>query len=164
MFNKKIGFFSAIILLAGCGKESTHNQVEKHEASLYVVNVLDQAQYNDAHIKGSINIQLQELEEKVKDWNKDATVVFYCSNYMCTASGQAAKMLTALGFKDTRAFEGGMAEWYQLHKDDAEYALVGKAQDGYLTMVIKKPATEPAGVQIIDAKELKKLMKKANLL
>lgn len=134
-------------------------------ASLYVVNVLDADLYNDAHIKGSINITLQELEAKAKAWDHETPVVFYCSNYMCSGSGQAAKMLTALGFKDVRAYEGGTAEWYQLSKTDPSYIIEGPAQQRYLSIVMEKPShEEEAGVRIITAPELKKMMKDANIL
>lgn len=133
-------------------------------ASLYVVNVLEPRLHQDARIKGSINITLDKLEEAVKDWNKEAIVVFYCSNYMCKASGHAAKLLTTLGFKDVRAYEGGIAEWYQLAQSDQGYAYEGTAQEEYLKMPTENLAQEEEpGVRTITASELKNLLKGANL-
>lgn len=97
----------SLILLAGCG------QTEK-EQGLFVVNVLDADHFNDCHIKGSINITLDQLDDFAKDLDKEkAEVVFYCSNYMCTASGFAAKRLKDMGFAHVWAYEAGMADWYQ---------------------------------------------------
>ncbi len=139
-------------------------QAQAENAKVLVVNVLDKDDYVDAHIKGSIHVPFEELEKAAAQWNKEVPVILYCSNYMCTASGEGAKLLSKLGFKDVRAYEGGMAEWYQLSKKDPSFVLEGPAKAEYLEIVIEKPAGEKEEIQIIDAQELQKLLKDANLL
>src|SRR3989339_2165901 len=80
---------------------------------LRLVNVLDEALFKDAHIKGgagveSINVPFEKVKEVAQSWSRDIPVVFYCSNYMCMASGDSVKTLAEMGFKTVKAYEGGM--------------------------------------------------------
>lgn len=97
----------ASLLLPGCWQDNK-------KEGLFVVNVLDADHFNDCRIKGSINVTLDELDAFTKNLDKEkAEIVFYCSNYMCTASGFAAQKLRDMGFAHVWAYEAGMAEWYQ---------------------------------------------------
>ncbi len=123
-----------------------------------VINVLDKALYDDAHIKGSEQIDSHMVEKVAQNWDKESTIVVYCANYMCSASRDIAKRLTAMGFKNTKAYEGGTAEWYQLSQKDPSYVIVGPAQEKYLKVPVKAPAEHPTDVSVIDAAALKQLI------
>lgn len=147
-----------------CGSvtgSATGTQTAK--SSLHVINVLDKALYDDAHIKGSEQIDSDVVEKVAQNWDKNSTIVVYCANYMCSASRDIAKKLTAMGFKNTKAYEGGTAEWYQLSQKDPSYAIVGPAQEKYLKVPIKAPQEHPADVAIIEAEALKSLLQGAGL-
>lgn len=129
-----------------------------------VVNVLDDKLYADAHIKGSVHVDYDKIKDAAAAWDKNDTVVVYCANYQCKASGEAARQLQEMGFVNAKAYEGGMAEWYQLNKaGDASYAFEGPAQESYLATVVE-PAAPEAGVVVINAADLKELMTSAQLL
>lgn len=158
---------SSCVLLAGCwGKkqEEVASQAQPTETkkTVLVVNVLDKAMYDDAHIKGSINVTMDQLAAEAEKWAKDATIVLYCSNALCTASSDTAKMLAEKGFTDVAAYEGGMAEWFQLSKKNPEFVVEGPAQAEYLSLEVQKPAEEataPSAVKKINAEDLLKLIK-----
>ncbi len=97
---------SSLILLSGCWGE-------QKKSGLVVINVLDKEFYDDCHIKGSINIPLEDVQKQIGTIDKNAEVVFYCSNYQCTGSEYAALKLRKEGFGNVSVYEGGMAEWYQ---------------------------------------------------
>ncbi len=150
-----LGFISVALcfVLSSCWhgtKESTDTA-----GKLVVVNVLSPDDYRDVHIKGSISVPLENLEDSAKNWSKDARIVFYCANYMCTSSSYAAKKLTDLGFKDVFAYEGGVAEWKQ-----KGFPLEGPATKAYLENVGQKSEAQ-AGVKIIDAEALKNEIERA---
>lgn len=157
---------ASLVVLSSCfwdGDISEKSQ-GKPEAALYVVNVLSQELYDDAHIKGSIQLDLNDLDTVASQWNKQAPVVFYCSNYHCTASSHAARQFKKAGFEHVYAYEGGMAEWYQLGKQDASYVTEGPATESYLTQEIPAPEHEKADIEIIAAADLKAKMHYAGLL
>lgn len=152
---------TSMMLLPGCFWKSESTKANK--SMLYVVNVLSKDLYDDAHIKGSIHVDLDDLDTQAEQWNKDATVVVYCSNYQCTASSYAAKNLKKAGFKHVFAYEGGMAEWYHLSQHDANYQVEGPAVEDYLKGE-SEPLQEHEGtVDTITASALNQLMQKATV-
>lgn len=140
-----------LAFLPGCFSEKS---AESLKTGLFVVNVLDKKHYDDCHIAGSIQVSVDQLESFAKSLDKEQSeVVFYCSNYMCTTSGYAAKKFMDLGFKHVAAYEGGTAEWYQ-----RGLPTEGPAQESYLKMKINKPAQEDEAIPLIEAEMLAEKM------
>jgi rhodanese-related sulfurtransferase len=138
----KTFILSSLLFIAGCSCKKSK------KAGLLVVNVLDKELYDDCHIKGSINVPFDEIENYAKNLDKNTEVVLYCSNYRCTASGFAAKSLTKLGFKNVWAYEAGMAEWYQ-----NKLPVEGACKESYLQ--IKVPEYKNEEIRVITTQELK---------
>jgi rhodanese-related sulfurtransferase len=172
--NALMVFVVAVVVAAGAFvwyKRSEKSSAPVANAKLRIVNVLEKELFDDAHIKGSatvasVNIPFVDPEKfaaVVKDWDKTVPVVTYCTNYFCTASGDAAQKLMDLGFTAVYAYEAGMADWYQLSKSDANYAVEGPAQNKYWSMVIAKPEKDHGNIHEITAQELQKMIKEATL-
>lgn len=125
-----------------------------HAASgekLMVINVLDRNQYDDCHIKKSVNVEFDQLSSLAQKLDKETELVFYCSNYMCAGSGKAAKLFKQQGFTKVWAYEAGMAEWYKLG-----LPVEGNCKAAYLQM--KNDPLEPqedSEFDIITTDELK---------
>lgn len=146
-----------LLLLSGCFWKSANKNTEK---KMYLVNVLDADFFEDCHIPGSLNISMMDIKNVAQEWPKDATIVFYCSNYSCQASPQCCKMLTKMGFTNTLDYEAGIAGWYQAHLQDPEgYPIIGACKQPYLTME-NRPFDDqaPEGVKIITTEELRSLL------
>lgn len=126
--------------------------------SLYVINVLDKREYDDCHIKGSINVPFENMQDFAKGLNKQTELIIYCSNYWCTASGEAVKMLLDMGFASVWAYEAGMAEWYQ-----QKLPVTGACKEEYLTKIVAKPHQQDI-IPVISTLQLKEKMEKAGLL
>jgi len=139
-----LGFL--VVVLSSCWKGSV-----QRKKGVIVINVLDKEYFDDCHIKGSIHIPFVQVKEEVpKIADKDATLIFYCSNYMCSASGEAAKQMRKLGYKNSYAYEGGVAEWYQR----GDCPCMGPCKMGYLKG--KVPAPEKKEEYVISLDDLKK--------
>jgi len=148
---KRFLILLALILLSSC---SCTKKGEKPE--LLVVNVLDQEFFNDCHIKGSVNVPFEQLEDFAKKLDKDTHVVIYCSNYQCTASFLGARMLKQMGFKNVWAYEAGMAGWFQ-----EKLPVEGSCTQSYLTMINKPLDMEKeSDVEIITTQALQEKLKK----
>jgi|GEM_PF-1060000 len=148
---------TCLLVLPGCWPGKKTQEVGKQ--SLYVLNILDKQWHNDCHIAGSINVPFAELEEFVRDKDKDTEIVVYCSNYQCVASEQAYKILTKMGFTNVWAYEGGIAQWFQMG-----YPVSGACKKPYLQKVLEKPEMPEdksemrTKVRTIEAAELKAKM------
>ena len=143
---------SVLLLLPACFQE-------KKKEGLFLVNVLDADYYNDCHIKApnSINISLEQLDAFADTLDpQKSEVVFYCSNYMCTASGFAAKQLAEKGFAQVWAYEAGIADWYQ-----KGLPVEGECMKPYLKKNNEKIELEESSeIRIISTDELADKVKK----
>ena len=120
------------------------------EPKLVIINVLDKPDFNDSHIKGSINIPFDDFEGKVASLSKKNHYVLYCADYMCMSSGFCAKLLADAGFDHVWAYEGGMAEWYQ-----KGYPTEGPSKADYLKgESINMSDDEEEEVSVISAEQL----------
>jgi rhodanese-related sulfurtransferase len=128
--------------------------------NLKVINVLSPEYYTDAHIKGSMNVPLDELKDFASITPKDTTIVVYCAGYICSSSAQAWHTLHELGFDRLYAYEGGTNEWYQ-----AKLPIVGACTMDYLKQPVERPTEgHDTTIQTISMQELKKMMEKERLL
>jgi rhodanese-related sulfurtransferase len=153
----------ALFFLSGCNCSRNTPEAKTEEVisgNLRVINVLDKEFFDDCRIKGSVNIPFMDpddpekspIDSYVKNLPKDTKLVVYCSNYMCTASGEITKKLKGMGFEDVWAYEAGMADWYQ-----KGLPTEGSCKEGYLTKVIDAPK-EHSGFKVISTEELKQMI------
>jgi len=76
-----------------------------------LVDVRDKGEFAAGHIKGALNIPLDELERAKQLLKPTDLVIVYCDSFVCSASSSAAKMLLKMGFVNVRDYKGGMREW-----------------------------------------------------
>ncbi len=147
--NMKNSLILLLLMIPSCTWWSASNAEAK--SGLIVVNVLGSEYAHDCSIKGSINVTMEELDSKAKNWDKNAEIVFYCTNYWCTSSGYAAEQLSKKGYAHVYAYEGGTAEWFQ-----KGYPTTGACSKKYLTRKMKNPGSHDDEIEytIITAEEL----------
>lgn len=140
------------LMLSSCGGKSqeTENKEEnKLRSGLVVINVLDKKLFDDCHIKGSINIPVEEIAKSEQSIDKNAEIVLYCSNYLCSSSEYAARKLKALGFANVAVYSGGTAEWFQ-----KGLPVEGPHQSAYLTKANEPVEMQEEGINVVTVDEL----------
>ena len=91
-------------------KEKLKERLENNEITL--IEVLGEYAYQKEHIKGAINIPVDQIGHKAKErFDKDEPIAVYCSNFDCGASPAAAKKLNEMGFTNVYDYEGGKQDW-----------------------------------------------------
>ena len=94
-----------------------------------VVDTRSRYEYDTLKIKGSIHIpvaaktfeqQLQDIRNKT-----DKPIVFYCNGRTCYKSYHAVKKASAVGIKNTFAYDAGIFEWVKAEPEKSE--LLGKS-------------------------------------
>ena len=152
----KIGLFAVLaagilVTLPSCWEE----QAPEKKMGFVVINVLDKQLYDDCHIKGSINVPFESIEQCTNLINTDAEIVVYCTNHMCSTSDYACKKLQELGFKKVWVYEGGTAEWYQ-----QGLPVQGPSKSLYLTKHVDKVGEggDSRKLPVISARELAQKM------
>ena len=76
------------------------------------VEALPRKAFDEGHIPGAVNIPMEHVAENAeKHLDNEDTVVVYCQNYACKASGVVAGKLLKLGYEDTVDFAAGKDGW-----------------------------------------------------
>ncbi len=75
-----------------------------------VVDVRPHLEFEAGHLPGAINIALDELSDRVTDFDPDTSVVAYCRGRYCVLAAQAVAIFRAAGLQAER-LEGGPADW-----------------------------------------------------
>ena len=75
-----------------------------------VIDVRPRAEFHAGHIKGAINVPLDELGQCLADLSRDREVIAYCRGPYCMLSYQAVEELRRQGFS-ARRLQVGYPEW-----------------------------------------------------
>ena len=98
---------NAIKELLGLGPKADYAQLVKKGAT--IIDVRTKGEYQQGHIKASINIPLNTLTNHLSKLNKDKTIITCCASG--ARSAQARSILKSNGF--TEVYNGG--GWYSLN-------------------------------------------------
>lgn len=90
----------------------TLNELVKNPATKFV-DVRSEMEFNMGHLKGAINIPLDQLQRRYHEITKfgNAPIVFYCRSG--NRSGQAIGFLHQVGFRNI--YNGGALEELEFH-------------------------------------------------
>lgn len=108
------------ITLIGCStnqKSSVVNieqglEIIEKEKKLQLVDVRTPGEYNEGHLKNSINIDIYDFENfeiEVNKLSKDQPVLIYCKSG--SRSKEATAQLISLGFEEVYDLQGGIMKW-----------------------------------------------------
>ncbi len=71
-----------------------------------LIDVRARVAYDKGHVRGAINVPLDDLDLRLENLSRDKPIVVYCGNVECTLSYFAAKKLAAKGFNVYRYTSG----------------------------------------------------------
>lgn len=108
------------ITLIGCStnqKSSIVNieqglEIIEKEKKLQLVDVRTPGEYNEGHLKNSVNIDIYDFENfeiEVNKLSKDQPVLIYCKSG--SRSKEATAQLISLGFEEVYDLQGGIMKW-----------------------------------------------------
>jgi rhodanese-related sulfurtransferase len=90
----------------------TISPAELHEASGVIAFDLNSRQgFLQAHVHGALNLEPGEFPESALPADKNATLVFYCSNPLCRKAPNAARRAKKLGYGNVRVMSAGIGGW-----------------------------------------------------
>ncbi len=83
----------------------------EEKTDIIVLDVRTEKEYNNGHIKGSVLIPLEILEEKIENKipNKDSHICTVCRSGM--RSQMAKNTMEDKGYKNVKNTTGGMLKW-----------------------------------------------------
>jgi rhodanese-related sulfurtransferase/DNA-binding transcriptional ArsR family regulator len=75
-----------------------------------LLDVRPRQEFEAGHLRGAINIPLDELTDRIGELPRDRKIIAYCRGEYCGLAFEAADLLLAEGF-DVVRLEGGWPEW-----------------------------------------------------
>jgi rhodanese-related sulfurtransferase/DNA-binding transcriptional ArsR family regulator len=75
-----------------------------------VLDVRPEPEYVGGHLPGAVHIPLEELADRLGELPRTREVVAYCRGRYCVLAHDAVRLLTAEGFRASRAADG-VLEW-----------------------------------------------------
>lgn len=100
-----------LLLLTACTKKydtiDTNKALELISDGAIIIDVRTIEEYNEGHIKNSINIPLDKIDKITYD--KDTTLILYCATGV--RSKEAVKELSNMGYTSLYDLDGGLLNW-----------------------------------------------------
>lgn len=75
-----------------------------------LLDVRAKQEFEAGHLRGAINIPIDELPDRLKELPKGRQVITYCRGEFCVFADEAAQILRGKGY-DVVRLEGGWPEW-----------------------------------------------------
>ena len=96
-------------------RDNGHTVPRDHVAGLLrdnalLLDVRPRAEFEAGHLRGAVNIPIDELSARVDDLPRDRQIITYCRGEYCLFADEAAELLRSQGF-DVVRLEGGWPEW-----------------------------------------------------
>ena len=98
--------FKSILKLLGLYDDTNYKDLVKSGA--IIVDVRTKAEFNSGHIKGAVNIPLNDLTNQLSKLKKDKPIITCCASGMRSASAKG--LLVSKGYT---VYNG--KSWYQLN-------------------------------------------------
>ena len=81
------------------------------DESVTAIDVTSPVSWNRAHVPGALHLDPYKYEETELPANKNAMLVFYCSNPLCRKAPNAAKRAIRMGYDNVRVMSAGIKGW-----------------------------------------------------
>lgn len=82
-----------------------------HDNLVLIVDVNSRQSWLKAHVPGAINLDPVTYTETDLPADRQSSLVFYCSNPMCTKAPHAARRARKMGYRNTRVMSAGITGW-----------------------------------------------------
>ncbi len=87
------------------------NRMTQNSKAVFVIDVNSRQSWMQAHVPGARNLDPAGYVEGDLPPEKDATLVFYCSNPMCRKAPNAARRAKKMGYSDVHVMSAGISGW-----------------------------------------------------
>ena len=108
IFAAAAGLFLISAIIKSIGRISPKKALELQKNGAAIVDVRQPSEYYAGHIKGAVNVPLNNISKMAKEIKKDTEVIVYCLSG--ARSGSAARQLKSMGYKKVHNL-GSMGRW-----------------------------------------------------
>jgi rhodanese-related sulfurtransferase len=95
--------------LKSVSPDEVQQLLEKRVATVFDVN--SQQSWDRAHVPGAKHLDALGYTQDDLPVDKDADLVFYCGNPMCSKAPRAARRAKSMGYGNVRVMSAGISGW-----------------------------------------------------
>jgi rhodanese-related sulfurtransferase len=86
-------------------------QQRMRNGGVTTIDVNSRESWTSARVPGARHLDPASFEERDLPADKDAALVFYCSNPLCRKAPNAARRAKAMGYRNVRVLSAGIGGW-----------------------------------------------------
>jgi rhodanese-related sulfurtransferase len=101
--------FAQLMGLKTIAPGELHQLVQKQEVT--VIDVNSPQSFRSAHVPGALNLDPVAYKDSELPPDKEAGLVFYCSNLLCRKAPNAARRAQQLGYHNVKVMSAGIRGW-----------------------------------------------------
>ena len=102
--------FAQLMGLKTIAPEALH-RLSQQSGSVSIYDVNSPQSFDKARVPGAKNLDPTAYDEHELPADKQAPLVFYCSNPMCRKAPNAARRAKRIGYTDVRVMSAGITGW-----------------------------------------------------
>jgi rhodanese-related sulfurtransferase len=95
--------------LKSVSPDRLHQLIQDKSATVFDVN--SPQSWNAAHVPGAKNLDHESYGASDLPADRNALLVFYCSNPMCRKAPKAAKRAKGMGYENVQVMSAGITGW-----------------------------------------------------
>jgi len=103
--------FAFLMGLKAISPRELLQRIEARQQPVTVIDVNSAQSWTRAHVPGALHLDPQAFGASDLPMDKQATVVFYCSNPLCRKAPSAARRAKQMGYADARVMSAGISGW-----------------------------------------------------
>jgi rhodanese-related sulfurtransferase len=101
--------FARLMGLKPISPDALHQRLQ--ESPVTVIDVNSRESWTKAHVPGALNLDPVDYRDADLPADKDANLVFYCSNSMCRKAPSAARRAKKMGYRNVEVMSAGISGW-----------------------------------------------------
>lgn len=102
--------FARLMGLKTISPDQLHRLVQE-PAPVTVIDVNSRGSWMKAHVPGASNLDPADYKDSDLPPDKNAALVFYCSNMMCRKAPNAARRAEKMGYSNVHVMSAGISGW-----------------------------------------------------
>ena len=103
--------FAFLMGLKSISPRELLRQIEARDQTVTVIDVNSPQSWAKAHVPGALHLDAQAFNAADLPADKQALLVFYCSNPLCRKAPNAARRAKQMAYTDARVMSAGISGW-----------------------------------------------------
>jgi rhodanese-related sulfurtransferase len=103
--------FARLMGLKTISPDDLHQLMQRERVTAIDVN--SRQSWVNAHLPGAVHLDPLGYTDRDLPADRDAALIFYCSNVLCRKAPNAARRAKGMGYRNVRVMSAGISGWLE---------------------------------------------------